>query len=62
MRYCIFNLGDSRIVPNGLSLSAGVSFRSTYKRVGDHTVVQSQFNYVLKVNAASHADINDIHD
>lgn len=28
----------------------------------DHTVVQSQFNYVLKVNTASHADISNIHD
>jgi len=28
----------------------------------DHTVLQSQFNYFLKVNTASHADINDSHD
>lgn len=27
----------------------------------DHTLVQSQFKYTLKVNTASYADINDGH-
>lgn len=60
MWYCIFNLGDIRL--HQLDFLSQLGFHSSIlTQQLDHSLVQSQFKYALKVNTASYADINDVH-